>query len=343
MKWSLEMQALQRRYELYIGYSRELADKIKNEKVVTGKTENVQSSVDNRSVPPNGFVRIINNQVEVDVKFDREGSGSKNETQTIRLYNPSDKTLQYLKHGNVIVMKAGYNVDDIASSPLPNDSGTFTDTFQLPILFASDIITTSIKKTQTDRIVTITCGEAYNVRRNIKYVKTWPKGERWTYVMLDILDVLGSYGIPKGTIDPNKMNDKRLKKAKPFTGSITEALDILTKATDYSWYIAQGKINLIPNLKDKDDAGGFRIANITESMVKNTIEPMDDMAKRDLKEGEQTRKGIKFTVLLNADLSTADGINITFGDYQGKYLISKVTHKLNYEGGAWDTTVECKA
>lgn len=329
------MQALHRKYELYIGQLPELTKLIEERKVVgdsesdktDGKQEKPQTDI--RTIPElKGFVQIKELQIEGNVEFDREGSGSKNPVQKFKIYNPNEETLQYLKFGNLLMLKAGYNED-----------------VSLPIICATEIVSSKIIKREQDRIVELVCSEAYSVRRAIRYNKTFPAGDLYIYVMNDILDTFSFYGVPLGYFDATQMNNIKLNSEKRFSTTLYDALEQVCDATKYKWYIAQGQIWVYPDFRDTSvgvGSGGYGIVKITEDVVKGSIQPMSSSAKKDLKDTETNKKGVKLTVNLNGDITSADGIEITYGEYKGKYLISKVSHKLNYEGTAWDTIIECK-
>ncbi len=320
------MQTLLREYELYIGQLKELKDLTKCSSVSSSPATKNTPSVDVRSAPElKGFVRLTNHHFDASVVFDRDGSGSKNPTQTFNIYNPTDETLEYLKYGNIVLLKAGYNQDD-----------------SLPVICATEIIKTEIIKPNADRIIKLTCSEAYNARSKIKYNKSFPRGTSYIDVVLDMLDTFANFGVPTGLFAATNLNGITLNKAMVFSDSIYGALETVCNATSYKWYIATGEVYIVPKYSEATDSQYVSVVEVTEDNVKEAVLPMSNTAKLNCEDSEKSMNGVKVKINLNGDAGSAQGVVVNFGEYKGKYLITKVTHKLSFEGTEWDTTIECK-
>lgn len=330
------MQALHRKYELYVGRLREL-DRRFRDGFVVGVTsgeilEDIEEKygsldVDIRTSPKSSdFILIKDHQMTATVVYDREGSGSKTPTQTLKIYNPEPKTEEHIKNGNIVILKAGYNIDS-----------------ELPIIFAANIIRSEVTKNGADRVLKLTCGEAYECNRNVKYNKSFPIGTTYYDIIWDILKTFASFGVPTGHFYFGDISNKFIYKPMVFSTTIYDALETVCDAVRFKWYVARGLVNVEPKAYASDDEEFVKVITITESNVKNTIEALSNTSNKDKKDSQLNQKGIKLTVNLNGEIAGADGVKVSYGDYKGKYLITKVSHNLDFEGQQWDTTIECKA
>lgn len=337
------MSAFLRAYQLYIGKLPELDTKISQPNA--NKSDGATPSVDIRTIPKNGDMVFIEGnpslgkqgyQLEAEIKFPMEGSGKKNITQTIKVFNPPAEMEKYLTTENVVILNAGYVSDDF-----------------LPTLCAAQIIKAQITKDGTNRIATITCSEAYSVRRNVTFSDTFDK--QWTYEqgIKRILEVFAWYGVPAGTLQfSEKASTQQFGRPRPVSGSIEATLTNLCENSGLLWNITNGEINVYP--KSDEKKGFINVLVVEPDNVKNTIEFLDDKSDKSATDAKTQTKGVKFTVNLNGRVNKSDGVRIkpipadqvnsngVFKNYEGQYLISSIAHKLSYEGNEWGTTIEAR-
>ena len=104
------MPALLRAYELFIGEIPELAARQAESNANNAST--TKPSADTKTIPAEGnFIKLTNHHFEATITFPREGKSNKTVTQTFKIYNPAPNTEQFIKTGNILILKAGYNTD----------------------------------------------------------------------------------------------------------------------------------------------------------------------------------------------------------------------------------------
>lgn len=316
---------------MYIGTIPELDDKLKTPNA--NKADLSPTSSDVKSIPSSeGFILLTDHHFEADIVFPREGKGAKTVSQTIRIYNPAPDTERRIKAGNAVILKAGYNTDEF-----------------LPIICATQITRSQITKSGTDRILTLTCSEAYNAKRKIRYSATY--GSYFTYAdaIKDILSVFAAYGVPTGRIEWSKTaTTQQFGETYAVFGAAHKTLDKMCEGAKLRWYIAGGEIFIQP--KSQKENAYLSVLRVSEENVKNTVEFLDDITNKDAGQIQTKTSGVKVTVNLNGNVNKSDGLQIVgtknaseaFKEFEGRYLIECVSHSLSYEGSAWDTTVEAR-
>ena len=309
-----------RKYELYIGENTSVNEQLASP--VSGQADN-KNKPSLRDVNKADFVRIVDNHIECSISFSKEGKGSKTKEHVITVYNPDDLFLSKAKAKNMVVLAAGYNTS-----------------YDLPLIFASDIKSVETQTLGVNKTVKIVCVEAYQARKRINYVKTFNKNTKYKDIINDMISVFASYGVGLGKFTESKKAGSQVNTSKPFTGLITKSMDKICSASGHRWFIASGLLFVEPIIQDLSTIEAYKI---TEDMVIETVESSDDISNKSKDEQSTKTKGVKFKVFLNGNISVSDGVEIAFGDYQGLYLVKEVRHSLSYEGGEWLTTVEARA
>lgn len=323
---------------MYIGNipALDARDSVKNaddvDKAPLGKDIRTVDSEDELESGAGQFVKITNHQMEADIQYPREGSGKQSVTQTIKIYNPTKETTARVKSGSLLILKAGYNT-----------------TAFLPVICAAQIKKVTMVKSNQDKILTVLCSEAYNIRSNVKYARTFAKGFTYKDAILDLLDVYAAYGVPTGSLDfTDKATTQQFSETYSIMGSINKALDRLCQGADLKWYIAGGSIFIQPKVKTESDY--INVLTVRQENVKGSVEIIDDTSNKSAGQKTTRTKGIRFTINLNGNLNKADGVEIlktinstdSFNEYVGRYLITSVSHTLSFEGDSWDTTIEAR-
>jgi len=108
------------------------------------------------------------------------------------------------------------------------------------------------------------------------------------------------------------------------------------KAFNYVWYIHNNTLHIHP-----DNQGEFLyFTELREDQIKS-IQPMTSDIKNSSVSKSST--GIEVKTFLNGNLTLGKNVNIMSGEFKGSYLVSKVSHNLDYRGDSkWETTIECK-
>jgi len=312
-----------RKYQLYVGYVKELDEKTDNKLAGVGTTD---KTIDMQSLPMGkNFILVEDLQIKVSVSFSKEGSSSKNPQQVFEITNPLAQTISTIRDKcNVVLLTAGYD-----------DEG------DLPIICATQIVKSRLEKRGTDVVLKLICSEAYKVKRNVRISKSYSGLLSYKSVILDLLNEFTKYGVTyKAQLDG--LESKYLGKARVFNDMLTEALDDLCSSVNYKWYMSSSVIYVEPKNKTIEKSEFIRVLSIQEDNLKSAIEEIQDTTNKNASESKDEGKGVRLKLNLNGNLNDNDAIRITFGEYAGAYLITSVKHDLDYEGQAWDTTIECR-
>ncbi len=119
---------------------------------------------------------------------------------------------------------------------------------------------------------------------------------------------------------------------------MAETLSDICRDIHYYWYISLGKLYIHPKEVDA------LVANISvgESNVKGSIGVLDDKSSHGTFSKGAKPKGLKITTYLNGNITTNTTLNVNYGEHEGDYKITSVSHKLNFRGNSWDTVISCQ-
>lgn len=311
-----------RKYQLYIGYVKELDDKVNNKLAGVGANT---KTIDMQSLPTGkNFILLEDLQMRASVVFPKEGASSKNPQQTIEIINPSELTSAYIRTGNVVLLNAGYD-DDV----------------DLPMICATQIVRSTLEQRGQDTILKLLCAEAYKVKRNIRISKSYSAVLTYKDVIVDLLAEFAGYGIAS-VAQLEGLADKQLGRARVFNDGLAEALDDICASVNYKWHMSCGTIYVEPRNKSIENDDLIRVLTIKQENLKTQIQELQDTSTKNSSESKDNGKGIRIKINLNGNLNRGDAVRITFGDYAGAYLITSVKHTLDFEGSAWDTEIECR-
>jgi len=308
-----------RKYNLYIGFVRELEDKRKNK--LAGSGSNVRT-IDMQSLPiDKQFIKITEHQITANIHYPRNGSSGKSVQQTIVITNPNDSTIAMCRTANAVLLEAGYN-DDVV----------------LPIICATQIVESRVEKSGQERLLTLICSDAHRVKREISISKSYSASLTYKDVIDDILTQFATYGI-SSKADLSGLAGKQLGKAKVFSDGLAEALTNVCNSVGYRWFLSAGIIYVEPKSKPSLEVMKRSIRILPEN-VKQQIKEIQDTVNRSPDEKIQER-GICIVLNLNGNFSAGEVVDVTFGEFEGSYFIRDVKHVLDFEGNQWDTIVEC--
>lgn len=321
--------AISRKYELYIGGSSseraKQRDNYKYQEQDTGKTGAKSASPPSEGDIPisNKFVLITDLQMQAEGSYIKKGDGKKSQSSKVTVYNPNEETKQYLKRGNIVILKAGYESDE-----------------SLDTIMTGQIHTVSETRDKTDIKVVISCSEVFIVKQGLRFSKAYSKGTKYTQIFNDIIRAYANNGIPLGFFDVSQLDNKVTKKGFSFSGNVSNTLSELCEALNYHWYTSLSKLFIVPKTKQTY----VRTIVVQDGDVKGSIEPQDDATGKDKAQSKEALTGLRMKLALVPKASTATHVRVnrTNTKFNGDYLINKIDYRLDYEGNEWDLNIECE-
>jgi hypothetical protein len=270
---------------------------------------------------PKGVKKIVNPiQLEAEIKYTVGKTSGAPQTATIRVYNLSEDTLNFIEADAAVVLKAGYTQDA-----------------QLPLIFVGQVEKVFTNRVGPDNITTIIAKDGSNVLKNVKFVAAYPSGQTYGFVIGQMIKAFADNGVPLGGFERSfTRTTQPIKEAQAYSGMLGQELSSLCEDIDYIWYLSKGKLYIQPKEVDRL----IDVINISAKQVVGTLKPNDDKTGKSSKDKESKPSGVKLTTFLNGDIGTHTYLNITYGDYKGQYKPDSVSYKLNWKNGPWTTTIE---
>jgi hypothetical protein len=298
---------------------------------------------------------VVLTEHQMTAEIDYVKKGSKNPPALIKINNISKNTLQQIKQNDRLVLKAGYEGED------------------LPTVFIGDIISVVTSRTSSgeEAVTTLICGDSQNIITNLRLAGGVPPRTSYKRVITDILEVLGDNGLPTGEFytglpdprpvlyrpyvlsntilnarrpqDADFINiapvDKNLPNGRVYEGNALEELNKILKEINYVYYIHAGKIYVQPSGSMYGHIRKKTFVTLNNSLLKHPVEPLKSTAGMSIQEGE--KKGVRVVTFLNASIKPSKKVDLDVpNDYKGSYEIKKISHSLSYEGVKWDTVLE---
>ncbi|MCP3921257.1 MAG: hypothetical protein GY714_01600 [Desulfobacterales bacterium] len=328
------MEALSRKYEMYIGFIPELVE-VKKETDAT-KKDGTKPEADTKTVPAQGdFILLTDHHFEAQINYPKEGKGNKTVSQNISIFNPAPDTESKIKTGNALLLKAGYNTDA-----------------QLPIICATIITKSWIERSGNNRVLKLLCSEAHDVKKTISYSETFAKTLTYEDGINKLLGVFAQYGVPVGRIQITETaKNTQFGKAYSVSGKLSKSMETLCSHTGHRWYVMGGDIYVEP--LNPNDVEMVRALQVEQENLKGNIEFLDDITNKDQVQDKTKKQGVAFTINLNGNINREAYVKVVattganpsteeFNSYLGAYAVTSVIHKLSYEGAAWDTIIETR-
>lgn len=279
-------------------------------------------------------------QIVVDVESSNQTQGSDGRKAKIKIYNLSESTRAIIaRKDNLVVLKAGYV--------------SYED--ELPIVFSGQVISHSTKKEGQDMITTLECGDGYTPYTTARTSLRVSAGNTYRDVFLALAGEMNKAGVVTGKIvtegtlgtqafDIAPSSQEAYKRLDPksvllvkgwaYSGKVSKALDDLCETFNHTWQIINNRLYIYP--KYYPDMVGTVTLNTDQIL---SLEDVEDGTETGSNPAEGI--GIKVTTLLDGRIEDAKSLIITSGRKSGQYPIRSVQHKLDYEGNAWHTIVEC--
>lgn len=290
------------------------------------------------AIIPSKAVEITDLQISFTIDKSDDSSKTLNSAE-ITIKNLSDSTKNLIeKEDAVVILEAGW--DD--------------DTFGL--IFQGDITSYKHRINGTDRDTTIECADGYVAIREAITHKVYPEGTSVKAVLLDLIK--GQSGTTvfysaqgKGQTRPpiglgmsiGEMSglglfdtfDNGYTVAKPTK----QAIDDICYAHRLKWSIQDGKVYITDLNGDTQYKYTLPLISEQTGLIESPEEIDEGKAKR--KDDKTPAKGYRFKCTLNHEIVPEIFVKIESEQVNTVAKVKKVTHSGDYEGGSWDTEVEC--
>lgn len=288
-------------------------------------------------------------QMTADIRMDI-GSGDSNEqTSIISVYNLSNQTAARISSkGAQVVLEAGYESD----GP------------QLPVIFTGNVEKSITRFSGTDKITQLFCRAASGITSTVRNVKqideaedTSTSGKTYKDAFLDVIDMFKKNGVAtsntsinldfSGNIQLKPPAETPLRGGFATDGYIMDSLNLLCGMFGFTWYIMGGVLYVQP-YRFKE----YRNTYLIEPTAIKSIEPLEDQGSQSQTD-QNTISGVRLKLFLDGEirpdllirvpsLKTLKGAyDFGTGDLSGDYVITKMSHELDYMNGAWDVIIEC--
>lgn len=269
-------------------------------------------------------------QIELTATYKKSG-GKKPDGTVLKIYNmhPDDRAVIEQKNA-VVVIHAGYQDDDD----------------ELPIIYQGEV-----KKVVTDQlnqhiVTTVYLEDGYLAKTSAKVSKHYPEGTPVKAVFYDLIDTLPD--VSRGSIVLDNLNDiSALQSGLSLFGSSSQMIDQLCKAYNLNWNITHGVVNIHDKILYKGTIQYNRLLpkafKVTPQLIKGSVQRMRDNNKKK-PSANLDRTGLKLNLFLNGRIKAGNLIKVEeFApetNLNGIYEVQSVTHRLDYRGKEWTTSVE---
>lgn len=326
------LEVFDRKYELIVGTSEKFKDFTPADKYVASISRmgvsrtNIPTAIDGqrgyydyRTIPSNA-VKMTELHFEASISGTNKGSGSKNSGAVVKIYNASTDTIAKMQQKDaILILKAGYASDA-----------------ELPTIFTGQIQSVSTKRPNQDSITEVICGDGYTVKKNARLTLSFPPKTTYEGIFISLAGGFSALGIPLGGLRLKPVRTMITESGYTVDGFIRDELDRLCEALDYTWYISLSKLYIQPK--------GMTIATtfvtLDNQYQVKSINKMSDQTSALSGSNADGVGGVKIISVLDGRYTLDKFIKISFGEYKGLYKITSVSHKLSYEGTAWDTIIE---
>lgn len=352
-----------RKYALFIGtldklVANETVEDILNkpdltDRVVGGslrKNSDQEGYRDYVSLPPEGNgIEITDLHIETNVELRANAKSSVSSASvSIRIFNMSKNTQKKIKAEDTVILRAGYEQDE-----------------ELPLIFAGQIVTIKTRREGVNVVTTLSCGDSFTPRKNLRVSKSYPRGTSKKDIIQDLLNQAADYGVPTGQFFvPTSSEESGLASiistvdynpAKGFASSRVEAVVASGYAVfgllfeelartcdniDFRSYLLQGSLYVEPI--------EYRIKQttikVTGDSIIGSIREEDD-GSTNITGDKLKQRGITLKVPLNGRITTTSLVKVSDiedDELSGDYAVVSLKHTLSLERGDWVTEISCK-
>lgn len=260
-------------------------------------------------------------QMEAEVEYTSEKTSSSTQTTEVKIYNLSLESLIFIGVNDTVELRAGYISDK-----------------SLPLVFSGQIVSVTTDRVGLDNITTMVCQDSAVVTKNVNKTLSFQPGVKYNEIIDEMIYTLHNSGMVIGQYE------RAAKSADPFfsictggysvEGNLMDSLVAVCNQVKYRAYLLLGKLYVEPRFRP------LRVATVSVNSrdIKGRITTDSDTSKKTPKQDNNT-SGVKLTTPLNGGVDTRRMLEVGDTRFAGSYKIVNVTHKLSYEGSAWDTTL----
>ena len=321
------------RYELTVGRPQELIERHNAFNVSEGTQLSTTKTTDRvTSVITGGYVdyvtvpngaKVITEpiQMEADIKYSIGQTSGNPQTATIKVFNVSQDTLNFIEANAAVILKAGYQTDS-----------------EIPVIFAGQIERTFSTKVGPDIVTTMICKEASNVLKNVRFVANYPEGQTYTFILNQLIKKFQDNGVPLGRFIQSRRSLQTVQEAVSYSGKLSTKMSDICNSIDYTWFTSKGKLYLQP--VELDRPLEFIEPSITQ--IIGTVRPNDDKTAKASNDKESRPKGVNIDMYLNGEVGIHTYIRLgaQFETFSGDYRPDSVRFRLNWQNGPWQTSIE---
>lgn len=266
---------------------------------------------------------VMITQLQITAEINSKTGEGETAKSVIRVYNASADTRAKLEKKNAyVILEAGYG-DDIG------------------VVFVGTSQRAFSRKQGTEMITEIHCIDSNIQLKTSRVSFSWPPNTKYSTILSDVAAAMKEQGIATGYLETKAKNLPTLpspdetvaKGGLSFQGLTTQLLDKLCSQFSYTHYITLNELYIHPKQ--------FKSFTVQYEMTGNhikSLEPQTDSSTES--PSVETAARFKLSTFLDHRVKVGQLINITTGQYKGKYKIVSIDTRLDYlGGGAWDSEI----
>lgn len=245
----------------------------------------------------------------------------------IRIYNANKDTRSKLERKNAyVVLQAGYDTD-------------------IGIVFVGSVEKAFSYRRGTEMVTELQCVDSNVQLKTSRVSFSWPPNTYYSQIISDVTTALKKQGIATGLVETSTPNLPTLKAPSStvatgglsFQGLASQLLDKLANQFNYSWYITLNELYFHPRTFNK-----YTVEyEMREELLKSFAPEQESQSEVP---SVETPSRFKAQIFLDHRIKVGQLVNISTGNYQGKYKVISVDTTLSYlDGGSWDSVLVLEA
>lgn len=266
---------------------------------------------------------VMITQLQITAEINSKTGEGETAKSVIRVYNASADTRAKLEKKNAyVILEAGYG-DDIG------------------VVFVGTSQRAFSRKQGTEMITEIHCIDSNIQLKTSRVSFSWPPNTKYSTILSDVAAAMKEQGIATGYLETKAKNlptlpspDETIAKGGySFMGLTTQLLDKLCSQFSYTHYITLNELYIHPKQ--------FKSFTVQYEMTGNllkSIEPQTDSSTES--PSVETAARFLLSTFLDHRIKAGQLVNVTTGQYKGKYRVVSIDTTLDYlGGGAWDSRI----
>jgi len=191
-----------RKYELTIGaapYTKEIHTPEKE--ISPDKKSEKKGDKDFRTAPSEVEAKVISSlHIEAEINYSTNKTASNNQPASVKIYNLSPSTQNFIRATGIVFLKAGYEITDTFEEEKQEGGETTNKTADtnLPLIFTGQIESVVTTKEGEDTVTTLLCKDLGFAQKVVKISKSFAKGHTYKKVIEELLSEANSKGLPTG-------------------------------------------------------------------------------------------------------------------------------------------------